>query len=140
MCRPRSPRPSTVRRAFSSWISRNRSRPRRYVSSCRSSSMAGTLAEPDPQPRETADDVARLPSWFLHRLHAREAFEEHPERGLELETAERRAEAEVGARAEAQVRVRCAAEIQAIGIVEDLRVAVGRSEDEPELGPARYRR
>src|SRR6266550_5112386 len=140
MCRPRSPRPSTVRSAFSSWISRKRSRPRRYVSSCRSSLMSRTLAEPDAEPGETADDVTRLPSRLLDRLHPGEAFEERSERRLELEAAERRTETEVDPGAEAQMRVRCSPEVHAIGLVEDLGVAVARSEDESELGAARDRR
>src|SRR6476661_543874 len=140
MCRPRSPRPSTVRSAFSSWISRNRSRPRRYVSSCRSSLMSRTLAEPDAEPGETADDVTRLPSRLLDRLHPGEAFEERSERRLELEAAERRTETEVDPGAEAQMRVRRPPEVQTIGLVEDLRIAVGRPEDEADLGAARDRR
>src|SRR6476659_1551917 len=140
MCRPRSPRPSTVRSAFSSWISRNRSRPRRYLSSRRSSLMSRTLAEPDAEPGETADDVTRLPPRLLDRLHPGEAFEERSERRLQLEAPEWRAETEVDPGAEAQMRVRRPPEVHAIGLVEDLRVAVGRSEDESELGAARDRR
>src|SRR5437870_6201184 len=40
--------------------------------------MARTLAEADAQAIETPDDVARLPSWLLDRLHPREPFEERP--------------------------------------------------------------
>src|SRR5438309_9602740 len=58
--------------------------------------MARTLAEADAQAIETAEDVARLPSWLLDRLHPREPFEEGPEGGLELEATERSPEAEVG--------------------------------------------
>src|SRR6476619_2719807 len=140
MCRPRSPRPSTVRSAFSSWISRNRSRPRRYLSSRRSSLMSRTLAEPDAEPGETADDVTRLPPRLLDRLHPGEAFEEPSERRLQFEAPERRAETEVDPGAEAQMRVRCPPEVHVVGLVEDLWVAVRRSEDESELGAARDRR
>src|SRR6476646_7082523 len=101
--------------------------------------MSRTLAEPDAEPGETADDVTRLPSRLLDRLHPGEAFEERAERRLELEAAERRAETEVDPGAEAQMRVRRPAEVHAIGPVEDLRVPVGRSEDEAELGAARDR-
>src|SRR6266699_1472035 len=101
--------------------------------------MARTLAEADAQAVETANDVARLPSRFLDRLHPREPFEERPERGLELEATERRAEAEVDPGAEAQMRVRGPAELEPVGLVEHLGIAVGRTEDEPELGSARDR-
>src|SRR5438876_9221170 len=101
--------------------------------------MARTLAEADAQAVETSDDVARLPSRLLDRLHPREPFEERPERGLELEATERRAEAEVDPGAEAQMRVRRPAEVELVGLVEQ-EITVGRSEDEPELGPARDRR
>src|SRR6187455_403237 len=102
--------------------------------------MSGTLAEADAEPGETADDVARLPPRLLDRLHPGEAFEERSERRLQLEAPERRAETEMDPGAEAQMRVRCSPEVHAIRLVEDLRVAVGRSEDEAELGAARDRR
>src|SRR2546430_16919345 len=102
--------------------------------------MARTLAEADAQAVETPDDVARLPSRLLDRLHPREPLEERPERGLELEATEGRTEAEVDPGAEAQMRVRRPAEVELVGLVEHRGITVGRSEDEPELGPARDRR
>ena len=65
----------------------------------------GALSQVDAEPREPADDVVGSPGGLLDELHRGEALEERPERRLQLDPSQRRAEAEVDPRAERQVRV-----------------------------------
>src|SRR4029450_13539360 len=83
-----------------------------------------TLSQADAQACEPADDVVRSPARLLDRLHAGEPLKQRAERRLQLDPPQRRPEAEVDAGAERQVRVRRPADVETVGIGEDLRVAV----------------
>jgi hypothetical protein len=88
---------------------------------------------------QAADDVAGLPGGFLDQLQPGQAAQHRAERGLQLEPGQRGAEAEVHARAEGDVRVRVASDVERVRLAEDRGVAVGRAEQQAELGAARHR-
>src|SRR5919201_5016478 len=90
----------------------------------------------DMEGLQAAQDVGRLPGRLGGRGHAGQAGQQGPERQLQLQAAQRRPQAVVDPGPEAEVLGGVgAAEVEPVGVGEDGRVAVGRAEQQPQLGP-----
>src|SRR5215212_1768508 len=90
----------------------------------------------DMQGLQAAEDVGRLPGRLGGRRHPGQADQQGPERQLQLQAAQRRPQAVVDAGPEAEVLGGAgAAQVEPVGVGEDGRVAVGRPEQQPQLGP-----
>src|SRR5215217_9465897 len=94
----------------------------------------------DTQGLQAAQDVGRLPGRGGGRGQLRQAAQQGPERQLQLQAAQRRPQAVVDAGPEAEVLGGLlAAQVEAVRVREDGRVAVGRAEQQPQLGPLGHR-
>src|SRR5918999_4986981 len=89
----------------------------------------------DMQGLQAAEDVGRLPGGLGGRGHVGQAGQQGPERQLQLQAPEGCPQAVVDAGPEAEVLGRArAGQVEAVGVVEHRRVAVGRAEQQPQLG------
>src|SRR4029450_8668909 len=90
----------------------------------------------DMQRLQAAEGVGRLPGRRFGQGHAGQAAEQGPERQLQLQAAQRRPQAVVDPGPEAEVLGGlAAAQVEAVRAGEHGRVAVGRAEQQPQLGP-----
>src|ERR687897_3802332 len=90
----------------------------------------------DMQRLQAAEDVGRLPGRLGRRGHGGQAGQQGPERQLQLQPAQGRPQAVVDAGPEAELLGGPGAgQVEPVRVGEDGRVAVGRAEQQPQLGP-----
>src|SRR5829696_4857792 len=94
----------------------------------------------DMEGLQAAKDVGRLPVRLGRRGHRRQAAQQGPERQLQLKAAQRRPQAVVDPGPEAEVLGGGGAgQVEPVRVGEGRRVAVGRAEQQPKLGPLGHR-
>src|SRR5688572_21345701 len=115
-----------------------RSAPRSFLAAMLPyASLSSVSAGADGEFLESTQDVARLPLRLPLQSQLGHPLQQGSEGDLEFQLRQRRTEAEVDARAEGDMRVLGASQVQPIRVGKDCRVAVGRAEEQCELGPLR---
>ena len=83
------------------------------------SPRAPWLSDPDPELSQPSDDVSGLPSWLGHQLHPWKPAKHGGEGSLQLESGQRRSQAEVDPGPEGQVGILLPGDVQLVGEMKD---------------------